>query len=314
MHVRHLLVIAALAVAFVGCKKKPKDNKGTDPQIKTIPKEVGVKLISAGSGAKHTLRYKFKAGVSYKASMDMKMVISMTVGGREVPSQTLPVTRTHMVVDNKSVSAAGDLSYDFKITSSEILPSSDPVDPRVLAALKPALKQFEGMSGTAVVSARGMTKKATLNMPPTLPPMVRQLMDSLQQQMSKLSTPLPIEPVGVGASWKVEMPLKTPILTIGQTATNTLTGINGDQITLKAKITQFALPQQMKPPGLPAGAKVMLTSLNSTGSGSVTIDLTNPIPSATVEIRSRFKQTISMSGRNTDMSMDLEVGMTVKTE
>jgi hypothetical protein len=115
-------------------------------------------------------------------------------------------------------------------------------------------------------------------MPAGARPEMAQVIQGMEQAMSQLSAPLPDEAVGKGASWQVQTKLSQNGVSLTQTATYSLTDLDGDALTLDVKIAQSAPKQKV---ASPMGVTVDLTSLSSTGGGKskLRLDRLSPLES-----------------------------------
>lgn len=104
----------------------------------------------------------------------------------------------------------------------------------------------------------------------------RALTEQFLTAMVGLPIVFPTEPVGVGGSWTVESRItgQTPLL---QTITYTVTGMAGDKVDLKTSVEQRPTLGSLD---MDDGAKLAVLSSKTVSEGSLTIDLTRPLPTA----------------------------------
>ena len=262
-----------------------------------------VKLIDAGKDPKKPLRLTAKVGLKRSMVMTMKMAMAMTMGTNAMPMQKLPETRMTMEMKVTNVAPNGDIRYEFKIKKPEVIAGPDS-NQMVVDAMKNALKGMEGMSGYAVVTNRGFTKEADISMPANMDPQMKNFMESTKQSLHQIASPLPEEPVGVGAKWETIMKLKQNGMVLDQTATNDLVELKGDTGKINLKIKQNAERQKITQ----GGVTVDLISLKSTGDGIMNFDLTRLVPSlATVNLHSNSE--MEAMGNKMSMKLDMTMGM-----
>ena len=262
-----------------------------------------VKLIDAGKDPKKPLRLTAKVGLKRSMVMTMKMAMAMTLGANSMPKQDLPETRMTMDMKVTNVAPNGDIRYEFKIKKPEVIADKD-ANPMVVDAMKKALKGMEGMSGYAVVTSRGFTKEADINVPANMDPQMKQFMEGTKQSLHQIASPLPEEPVGVGAKWETIMKLQQNGMVLNQTATNDLVELKGDTGKINLKIKQNAERQKITQNGV----TVDLISLKSTGDGVMNFDLTRLVPSlATVSLNSDSQ--MEAMGQKMAMKLDMTMGM-----
>ena len=101
--------------------------------------------------------------------------------------------------------------------------------------------------------------------------------------------------LGVGAKWQVNDSIESGGIKFNQSSVNEIVEISGVWMTIQTKITQSALPQDLKLPNLGKDTKAKLTSLNSTGAG---------------QSRMRFDSLLPISGKllmNIDSKISIQV-------
>jgi hypothetical protein len=96
--------------------------------------------------------------------------------------------------------------------------------------------------------------------------------DELVQRLLTVVVPLPAEPVGAGASWRVVTILRQHPVTVKQTATYTLTHRSPSGWTLHAKLQRVGEEQQINDPTLPAGTAAELVALFRSLEGDIEVD------------------------------------------
>ena len=103
-------------------------------------------------------------------------------------------------------------------------------------------------------------------------------------------------------------------MTVIQRAVYTLAERDGDVLTLDAEITQ-RLPgdgRDMELAGLPPGAEVDISRMDSSGSARSVLDLTRPMPDdANVTMHMEMDMSVSVEGsaQEMDMVLDIELWM-----
>jgi hypothetical protein len=161
----------------------------------------------------------------------------------------------------------------------------------VVEAMKATFAAVKGLSGKGTTSARGIGKGNNIEIPANAAPEVRQGMEQIKDFVSRASTPLPEEPVGPGAKWEVNMPVKSQGVNLIQTATYILVSVEGDRFRAKETIFQTASRQKIENPGMP-GMKLDLTKMEGQGVGDFTFDTTRVLP---LQGKMIFKSAMTMA-------------------
>ncbi|RLB61370.1 MAG: hypothetical protein DRI90_11540 [Deltaproteobacteria bacterium] len=264
-----------------------------------------VKLIKPGAEPRRELRLTVKPGQTEAMKMTMTMAIGMKLGAKSQPTSKLPPMIMDMAMKIIDVRPNGDFRYEFSLTGTDVA-ATPGVDPKVQGAIKQALGQLKGLSGWAVVSNRGISKEAKINVPPGADAQTKQVMQGMEQAMQQMGAPLPEEPVGLGAQWQVITKLSQNGIQIGQTATYDMVKLAGDALSCKVAITQHA-PKQKVPS--PLGVTVDLLSMKSTGAGTTDLRLTKIAPvKSQVKVTSLVKMGMpknQIMEMNTTMQIDM---------
>ena len=315
MRLKSVTMILMVLVAVTGCEKKQEASKTGETasaatEAPASADKITVKLLEAGAEPRQQLRYKFAAGRKDTLMMDMEMAIALEMAGMRQPEMKLPIMRMSMGIDSKNVSADGNLRYEFSLDSTEVLEGAG-VNPMVASSMKTELEKMKGMTGWAVVTPRGFTQDAEVNVPPNAGQQVQQVIDNMRQQIRQMSSPLPEEAVGKGAKWVVTMPMDTPALKLTQTAEYELVELEGSKGKLNVKLVQNAPAQNMNVPNLPPGASARLNSLKSDGSGTISFDLTVPVPQSDIKAKMDMHTTIRAQGQQQDMKMNMKMNVKI---
>lgn len=302
-----ILAAACLAVAAPHAQTPPAPQAA--PTLEGYP-AVGspavVKLLDAGAQPRKALRYNVPA--SYKGTMDMSMAISMNmnVGGMAVP-MTLPTMKMSADLGVTGVMPNGDMSYTLAFTGVSM--DGADANPAMTQALQSVQSAIQSIKGSATMSNRGMVRNAKMEMGDA--GAAQQMIGELSSQLENLSTPLPEEPVGVGAKWESRQALKIAGQYSFQKAVAEVVSIDGANVTLKLSIEQTAPAQTITNPALPAGAEVQLDGSKGTGTGTSVIHLDTLVPTGETTVTSNMSMTVSMAGQSQPMTTESTIKITI---
>lgn len=290
----------------------PPPAPAADPALAAMTGEGSViTLLEAGAEPREPLRLKLTAGQEQAMVMTMRMAMSMQIGAQDAPKTSIPPMQMTMNLAVKDITADGDIHSAFSLDKIEVLP--DPGSPPELVdQLKTMLGTMATMSGTSVLTTRGIVKSAEFNIPADVNPQIRQTVDSMRQQINQLSVPFPEEALGVGAKWTVTQHLEQQGMKLQQVATWELKARDGDIIKLASAIVQEAPPQQIVSPGMPPGAKVTLERLSSSGSGTTELDLGRVAPiQGTMTMTSSIAMKTETEGGTMPLTMNMDLGLDI---
>jgi len=228
------------------------------------------------------------------------------------PMKIPPMTLT-MDTTVKDVSPEGDITYELVMEDAKIEEQADST-PGLGAAMKTALGGVKGLTGTGVMSSRGVNKGTEIKLPEGAEPQLRQAMDQARNSFNNLSAQLPEEAVGPGARWEVKQAPKTQGMTIHQTATYQIVSIENDRVTTTTTFTQSAANQKIENPAM-QGIKVDLTKLAGSGKGNVTFDLAQLMPSAgSLDMHTEMSMAMNMGNQKQTMSMKMDLNVKLEAK
>jgi hypothetical protein len=274
-----------------------------------------VKLLEPGAEPRKVLRFHPKAGD--KQSMVLTMKIGMAVRAGEMPEQQikLPTIKLAMDLTIKDVGTNGDITYNIVTTDASITEEPD-VIAQVAEAMKNAMGAMKGVGGTGTVSSRGISQGADIKAPEGADPQVNQFVEQMKEMMGRVVPPLPEEPVGAGAKWETKMPVKSQGVSLNQSVSLQLVSIDGERGTAKTSITQTAPHQKIQNPMMP-GTTVDLTKMTAHGTGEMTFDLAQLVPSeSSAELHQDMATSVTTSNssqkQTTAMKLDVNIHLESK--
>lgn len=284
--------------------------KAPEPPKALEAKPPTLKVLEAGAAPRRALRYKFKAGVTEYATMDLKMSMSMAIGPKEMPKIDLPTMRATMRIDAKEVTPEGDAKVTYETLKFDVVKDAK-ADPKVTSALEQEIGGLVGMKGRATVSPRGVTKENEFELPPSASPKLQGQMDSMRDAIKNMYMPLPEEEVGKGAKWEVTSRIPTSGAMMDMVATYTLTGLTPDGAQANVDVVLSAEPnQRLDVPGMP-NVTATLDSLSGKTTGQTSPSFTKLVGTANTKATMQLVSSASLHGDKvtTKVTSDITVGI-----
>jgi hypothetical protein len=281
----------------------------------TISSAAIVKLLEPGAEPRKALRLHVKAGDKQTVIISVKMNMSMDMPGApgagnaapNIPALSLPAD-----VSVQNVAANGDITYQMVFEEPGIAEDTN-TSPQVAQAMKTALGGFKGLTTTAVVSDRGVSKKVDIKMPADANPQVRQTVDQMKENMMSMGSLLPEEAIGTGAKWEVKTPVKSSGLTVEQTTDYQLASMDGDHVSTTFTQTQSAANQKMQNSSMGATQMNVLQMTNSM-TGNVAADLSKLMPlQATMDGHTELNAEVTAGGKKQPMNMKIGMNLTLES-
>ena len=249
-----------------------------------LPTPLAFELVDPGKGTRAPLRYAFARGtVDYPVETRLKS--RHLENGAWSPIVEQPPFRDGFAI------AAGDRPGLLAIRAlpADIGGTKTPEAEQYMATWT-ALLGNRRM--TATVDDRGQLSALELSddLQHTKGPAAR---DEAMQRLLGMVVPLPEQPVGVGASWRVTTALRQGTAIVKQTATYTLTARSATEWKIHVKLRRDAEPQPVDAGALPQGTLVELVAIFRVLEGDVTVMPTRPLGVAKLALESRVHAKIT---------------------
>ena len=169
----------------------------------------------------------------------------------------------------------GDLHFAWEITRCALC---DPGESE--QALVEDMLTLKGFTVRGRANAQGIVHAVAFEENEELGYSMRNMFESLQIVLNDFATPLPAEPVGVGARWAVARSTTQMGMRMVETSEYELVGIEDGGFTLRVRTALTAPEQTVAFSGAPSGLDMTLTSFHGRGMGDVRLDLTHLVPRA----------------------------------
>jgi hypothetical protein len=166
------------------------------------------------------------------------------------------------------------------------------------------LAGLSNAEGGATVSDRNEISGSFVN-PSNADPALSEVADELSSQAGQLSQLLPLEPVGLGARWRVSSVVSMSGINLQVTSTYRLLGRHGNQVRLDVQQREATPRLQAPIPGIPPDATVRIV-VNGRGSGSQLWDLGGRFPlSETLKSNAHIVVYVTKSGHRRVLTFNL---------
>lgn len=271
-----------------------------------------VKLIEPGAEPRADLSYALVKGTTHKMVMAMDMTMAMKAAGQAVPATTIPRMSMGMDATPTEKNGAGEFKIDSHLISVSVDANGGQQE-QMARALRPQLESMKGLSMVYWVNPKGHVHDVKLGMPPGMPPAAQQLLGGMSQSFESMVTPLPTEPVGVGAKWQVISRTATGGADLLQSALYTLKSRDGSRATLEVKLIQLAAADTIHSPQMPAGMAAKVKSFSSGGTGTSQVDLKSVAPEGgTMTLKTIMDIGVQGAGPGTSDDSTVETTTTVQ--
>lgn len=251
-------------------------------------------MISLGAEPRQELRYKFSQEVQ-RVDLGVKMGTELKMGISLLKQEIPAVAQTLEIVPI----SVKDGVMNFQSTLSEITTEGgQTADPTMVAAMQELSHGIVGNTGTGKVSQRGVVSGGVNG----------------SKNTSHVTSPLPLEAVGVGAQWKVDAPALLNGVVANTAYTYKILSIEDDLVKVAVDIEMAAGKQVMDNTNSPAGTTIIVNSIKGSGKGISTYDLKSMCPLATVEMNLVQDGAIIIAGQpDQEISVTADFTLMVKS-
>jgi hypothetical protein len=311
-------LVSFLALACGGKQTTPAENpksvrvagvESTNAVAETPTEDggvVSVRLLSPGAEPRSPLRLAFTLGATETMVMAMQMKTTTTVAGGD-QTMKYPLMIEHLRMKVTEVKPNGSARIDFVIERANAKEVSG-VPPMVVSAVDQALQGMVGMKGYTVITDRGVVEAGDVEVANDAPPTVREMATKMRESLTQFASPVPVEPVGVGAVWEVTSHPTAGGVKVTQKARQKLVSRKGSQIQTEATVKSIGAPQEMHSDKLPPGARADVQSLEVRGAGIANWGLDHLVPDRSeVKVRSELNATLRMADDSVPMKAQAEI-------
>jgi hypothetical protein len=135
----------------------------------------------------------------------------------------------------------------------------------------------------------------------------------MNQSLQQLSSPVPEEPVGVGAKWQVVLTPRLGGFTQTVTTVYTLIALTPDSAKIDVAMSQTAAEQPLESASLPPGAKATIKTVKGSGTGSLEIAFSRITPTASaMTTKTDVSMTFGSEGQVSEMKQTVTNELTVR--
>ena len=271
------LLAAALLVVALATILAPGDGEPDPAPPALTPRSslAEVQLIDAGAAPHRLLRYGVTAGARERLALRMDPAEMVEIPGLQRIETIGPAWTLESSLLVEQIDEEGDLHFVWTITRCALCePGVDQT------ALSEALLGLDGFTVRGQIDTRGIVHAVAFEESKQRVSTMRRLLESLRMVLDEFATPLPSEPVGVGARWAVARAMDQMGMRTVETSEYEVVSIDGDALTLRVKTALTAPEQIVSFPDAPPELNLTLTSFHGRGTSDIRIELDHLAPRA----------------------------------
>lgn len=238
-------------------------------------------MVDPGQSPREPIRRAFTVGQTASFSLTVASELHRKVNDLELPTRPMPQTTMTLRSEVLRVHDDGSASVRFTITNASISEEqSAAVHDDLARTYRQDLNALQGTEITYTVSPQGQLNDpgVILKGNEPLTSTANQLLEQFKRALEQIVIPLPNEPVGPGARWRVSTPIDLAgIKAIRMIEYQLIERHEGDRLELGFIISVNADRQVMRDSNIPAGAELLLTNMAGTGDGVGLLELNAPV-------------------------------------
>ncbi|NVB79598.1 MAG: hypothetical protein HOV81_14475 [Kofleriaceae bacterium] len=259
-----------------------------EPKIE-LPKQESFELLDPGTGDRAPLRYELTAA-------SLTYPITTRLRSRQLANGTWgkPVDMPE-ISDGFTISVAepGNVAEPGKPLAMRALAGTVAKPSREAEAYLATWRTIEKRVISVKLDARGQVGGVTFADDPDNKTSQR-ARDELYSRLLALAIPLPEEPVGTGAKWRVATVLRQHPAIVKQVATYTLVSRTGSKWKVAVEIQRHGEEQTVFDAALPKGAVATIVALLRKLDGTLELDATQPLPTGKLAVTSTLHVRIAL--------------------
>lgn len=253
-----------------------------EPKIE-LPKQESFALLDAGKGDKAPLRYALAPG-ALTYPIETKLRSRRLTGGVWTKPAAMPAIRDGFTIN---------VAEPDKPLALRAIPGTLAKPSAEAQAYLATWRAIEKRVIAVKLDPRGLLSGVTFADDPDNKTSQR-ARDEVYSRLLALAIPLPEEPVGVGAKWRVATVLRQHPAIVKQVATYTLVSRTAKRWKIAVDIQRHGEQQTVLDPALPKGAVATIIALVRDYEGTLELDPTRPLPRGSLAIQSTLHVRIAL--------------------
>lgn len=281
-------------------------------ELVTIPprEPPQVEVQATGDEPRTVLRLQPAAGTREALELSVGMRLAMRSGGQALPSVPVPITKTRLLAVIEEVGADGIMKVQHAAEAVEVIPEPG-TPPAVVEQVRKNVEPLARYRATMRMDGRGAVLGGEVELPRDLPPLVRQTMQGMTENLGQLSAPLPLHAVGKGARWSSTHDVSQNGMKLRQVGSYTLVSLTGQHAVIEATIAQELLDPNVNAPGM-MGVTARVGEFESSGKSTIELDLDHLMPgrvSMTMDLHMTMDMTVLGQAQHVEMDMGVDMTM-----
>lgn len=309
--------LVALALLVAGCGLFGDDASTADPTTSAPDRSTTsttsgageatspqVTLLDAGAEPRSTLRVRPHEGDRATVVFTTDLAVQQQVSGRTQRLDSPPISETMRITVGTVTDSGAQMTM--VLDDVAVQRKGSGLTDQQADDLDQELGTLVGLRAEGTMRPDGSYQDLQLHVPEGASKAVQAQVDDLETAIAGLNPPLPAEPVGLGARWRVEATTAVGGIESRATTTYEITDLGDDTVAYAAAISIEAGAQPLTR-GLPEGTTARLVRSRQTGSGRGVMGLTSP--EITLAMQTKGTQTVEVTSDGETATVDQGVSL-----
>ncbi|AKJ02478.1 hypothetical protein ATI61_108132 [Archangium gephyra] len=273
-----------------------------------------VKLLDAGAQPRSDISYTLATGRTEQLRMSFNMTRSLRHAEHTAPQLKLP--SLEVLLDLTPLEQTG-AEWKIKARLAHLDAKGDNTngsleDEKIENEVDPDLAQMKGLSVSFVMSPKGYISQVEYALPEDPDPEDEATLHDLAETLwAEVTTPLPDEPIGIGATWQVLTRTPGSGMDLLQSATYRLESRNGDKVKVSMELEELVANPEVTTEAMPEGYSATVKSFKSSETGTWNLDMRAITPEQG-EALQKTAVTFGEQGEGADAADELQVDTEVR--
>jgi hypothetical protein len=269
-----------------------------------------VKLLDAGAQPRSDLGYMLVTGHTEKLRMSFDMTRRLRKAEHTAPELEFPTLDVFLDLTPIEQLDTGTWRIHAKLTQLDARGDSEngsTEDEQIADEVDPALAQMKELGVSFLMSPKGDISEVEHKIPPDAEPEdIATLTDLAETLWAEVTTPLPTEPIGVGATWQVLTRTPGSGMDLLQSATYRLESRNGNKVVVSMKLDELVANPEVTTEAMPEGYSATVKSFKSSETGTWNLDMSAITPERG-EALQKTAVTFGEQGEGADAADEMQV-------
>lgn len=283
----------------------------TSTSTTTTVERPTVTVLDAGAEPRRQLEMALHEGDEARVTFTTDLAIEQEAGGQTQRLDSPPISEVMRLSVGTVTDAGAEVTLEVEAVS--VQRSGSGLSDGDVAALERTLRTLVGLRATGTMLPDGSYQDMAFHIPKAAVGSAVAQLGDLGSMVTALSPPLPPEPVGVGARWRVDATAAVKGIRTQTSTTFEVTALQEATVGYTSTVTTSAGAQELTT-GLPAGTTGQLVSSRQSGTGKGVIHLTSPAADFSVRTTGTQAMRLTSDGETVAVTQHLSLAQATRTE